>query len=530
MENLKKSVAKKVIKGHSRRAFMSKLSAGALATACLPGIARGASKPLLIREFGKPAEPSEIQYKSVTAIAEMIREKEVSALEVVQTYIARIEDVNYQLNAVVMECFDRAIEEAKKADNEISKGNVLGKLHGVPLTIKDSFMTEGVVSTGGTIGKMNFVPEEDATVVARLRNAGGMMLGKTNTPEFTLIGGVLGVNSTNNILYGISKNPYDLNKTTSGSSGGAGAIVAAGGAAFDVGTDWGGSVRGPSCTNGIAGIKPTSVRLPRTGHIVDYGGLFDSWQQPGPMARYVKDLDLLTPIMAGPDFKDAAVVPMPWPDYQKVDISQLKVAFFPENGIADTDPDTIETVRKAAKWMDEVALDVTEDCPRELLVELGTIRRELIIGDGWQWLKRATERAGSKTYGASLRERLENQGAVISTAEYTKLLEMQDANRSRMLQWFSQYDVIICPTTSSPAGDINSGYNEESRYMDNPGESYTKPFNTCGWPGAVVRCGQSADGLPIGVQVVAQPWREDVALAVASYLESKSGGWKRPPI
>lgn len=509
---------------------MAKLSAGAAAAALMPNIVSGSNKRILIQEFGKPPEPTDIIYKSVTAIAEMIRKKEVSAVEVVQTHIDRIDKINYQLNAVVMECFERALEEAKKADQALAKGNIIGKLHGVPLTIKDSFMTEGVVSTGGTIGKMNFVPKADATVVARLREMGGILLGKTNTPEFTLIGGVLGVNSTNNIIYGISKNPYDLNKTTSGSSGGAGAIVASGGSPFDVGTDWGGSVRGPSCTNGIAGIKPTSVRLPRTGHIVDYGGLFDSWQQPGPMARYVNDLDLLTPIMAGPDFKDAAVVPMPWPNYRVVDIGKLKVAFFPENGIASTDPSTIATVRMAAKWMDEVAIEVTEDCPRALLVELGTIRRDLIIGDGWQWLKRATERAGSKTYGATLRERLAEQGNEISTAQYTKLLEMQDANRSKMLQWFAQYDVIICPVTNSPAGDINSAHNEESKYMDNPGESYTKPFNTCGWPGAVVRCGQSKDGLPIGVQIVAQPWREDVALAVASYLESKSGGWKQPPV
>ncbi|WP_339925690.1 amidase [uncultured Cyclobacterium sp.] len=530
MNNLKKHKANKVIKGDSRRSFMAKLSAGTIATVCLPGIAIGSDKRLLIREFGKTAEPSEIIYKSVTAIAEMIRKKQISAVEVVNTYIDRIDDINYRLNAVTMECFDRALEEAKKADQALAKGNSTGSLHGVPMTIKDSFMTEGVVSTGGTIGKMNYIPKEDATVVDRLRNGGGILLGKTNTPEFTLIGGVLGVNSTNNIIYGISKNPYDLNKTTSGSSGGAGAIVASGGSAFDVGTDWGGSVRGPSSTNGIAGIKPTSVRLPRTGHIVDYGGLFDLWQQPGPMARYVKDLDLLTPIMAGPDFKDAAVVPMPWPDYKKVDLSQLKVAFFPENGIAKTDPATIETVKKAAKWMDEISMDVVEDCPKNLLIELGTIRRDLIIGDGWQWLKRATDRAGSKTYGASLRERLINQNDVITTAHYTKLLEMQDANRSKMLQWFAQYDVIICPSTNSPAGDINSEYNEESRYMDNPGESYTKPFNTCGWPGAVVRCGQNSDGLPIGVQIVAQPWREDVALAVASYLELKSGGWQKPSI
>ncbi|MEM0938811.1 MAG: amidase [Bacteroidota bacterium] len=516
-------------KEKSRRVFLSKLSIGAAATllpALVNGLGKNSSKKIFISDFSAPEEPSQLVYKSVVELAKMIKDKKVSAVELVQAHIDRIDDVNSRINAVVMDCFDRAMEEAKSADSSSSKG----KLHGVPMTIKDSFMTKGVVSTGGTIGKMNFIPKEDATIVARLRKEGAILLGKTNTPEFTLIGGVLGVNSTNNIIYGISKNPYDIDKTTSGSSGGAGAIVAAGGAAFDIGTDWGGSVRGPSSTNGISGIKPTSVRLPRTGHIVDYGGLFDSWQQPGPMARYVKDLDYLTPIMAGPDFKDAVVVPMRWPDYKKVDISKLKVAFFPENGIANTNEETKATVKKAARWLEDVTLEVTEDCPKELLIELGTIRRDLIIGDGWQWLKRATEKAGSKTYGESLRNRLADGGSPVSTAEYTRLLEMQDANRSKMLQWFSKYDVIICPTTSGPAGDINAGHNPESKYMDNPGESYTKPFNTCGWPGAVVRCGQSTGGLPIGVQVVAQPWREDVALAVAKYLEYKSGGWKPPVI
>ncbi len=513
-----------------RRSFVGKLSAGLAGATMLPNLGYGYSKKVFVKDLAEKASDTDIIYMSVSDLAEGIRTKKFSATEVVQTYIDRIEDVNYKLNAVVMDSFDRALLEAKKADDLQAKGKSTGSLHGVPMTIKDSFMTEGVVSTGGTLGKMNYIPTQDATVVARLREQGAILLGKSNTPEFTLIGGVLGVNSTNNIIYGISKNPYDLNRTTSGSSGGAGAIVAAGGAPFDVGTDWGGSVRGPSSTNGIAGIKPTSVRLPRTGHIVDYGGLFDSWQQPGPMARYVKDLDYLAPIMAGPDFKDAAVVPMPWPDYGQVDLSKLKVAFFPENGVAKTSDETKATIKKAAKWMSEVSMDVIEDCPKDLLVELGTIRRDLIIGDSWEWLRRATERAGSKTYGESLRQRLETAGPPITTAEYSKLLEMQDANRSKMLQWFSQYDVIICPATSSPAGEINGSYDPESRYMDNPGESYTKPFNTCGWPASVVRCGTDTHGLPIGVQIAAHPWREDVSLAVAKYLESKSGGWVKPAI
>jgi amidase len=248
------------------------------------------------------------------------------------------------------------------------------------------------------------------------------------------------------------------------------------------------------------------------------------------MARFVEDLNLLTPILAGPDFKDAAVVPMPWPDYNKVDISKLKVVYFPENGVANTHEDTIATVNQAVKWLDEVVLEVNEDCPQALLIELATIRRELIIGDGWEWLKRATEKAGSKTYGESLRNRLNAVTHTIPTDEYTGLLRQQDQNRRKMLQWFDEYDVLICPATASPAGEINGEYNPNSDYMDNPGESYTKPFNTCGWPAAVVRCGTSKEGLPIGVQIVAKPWREDVSLAVAKYLESRSGGWQQPPV
>ena len=139
------------------------------------------------------------------------------------------------------------------------------------------------------------------------------MLGKTNTPEFTL-GGLGGISTASNLLYGGSHNPYDLTRSTAGSSGGAGAAVAAGRAAFDIGSDWGGSIRGPAHNNGIAGIKPTSVRVPRTGHIVDYGGIFDLWQQLGPMVRRVEDLELITPLISGPDFRDASCAPAPWLD------------------------------------------------------------------------------------------------------------------------------------------------------------------------------------------------------------------------
>ncbi|MEK6482424.1 amidase [Catalinimonas sp. 4WD22] len=477
----------------------------------------------------KDAE-DELIFMSATKLAEMIKARKVSSVELVQAYIDRIEDVNYHLNAVVMQCFDRALEEARTADKALKKGGSLGALHGVPMTLKDSFEAEGVVSTGGTLGKINTVGKKDATVLGRSRAQGAILLGKTNTPEFTLAGGGMrGVQTTGNIIYGVSKNPYDLTRGTSGSSGGAGSILAAGGAAFDIGTDWGGSVRLPSNTNGIAGIKPTSVRLPRTGHIVDYGGIFDLWQQPGPMARRVEDLKLLTPILSGPDFIDAAVVPAPWLDPDEVDVSTLKVAFYPSNKVADTAQETQDTVRQTAKWMEEAGAEVTEDLPEALLQELAEIRRELVGGDGWTFLQRAADKFGSKTVSETIQNRLDN-AETITTDRYTQLLEMQDANRSKMLEWFQQYDVILCPTTSSPAEPIDQGLEEISWTKRKPGASYCGPYNTTGWPSTVVRCGGTETGLPIGIQCVAHPWREDVSLAVAEYLESRSGGWQKPPL
>ncbi|WP_221390992.1 amidase [Dyadobacter sp. NIV53] len=466
-------------------------------------------------------------YMSATKLAELIRQKKISSEELVTAYIKRIEHVNFRLNAVVMECFDRALAEAKAADQSLKKGKLLGPLHGVPMTIKDSFETEGVISTGGTLGHMNYIPKNDATVVARLRASGAILLGKTNTPEFTLAGGGLrGVTTTGNIIYGVSKNPYDLNRGTSGSSGGAGSIIAAGGTAFDVGTDWGGSVRLPASTNGITGIKPTSVRIPRTGHIVDYGGIYDLWQQPGPMARRVEDLILLTPILSGPDFKDAAVVPMPWLDPAKVNVAKLKVAFYPNNGLLTTAVETQEAVKQAAKWMEEAGAVVTEDLPKELLDELGAIRRELTQGDSWAFLKRAGDKAGSHVLSATIVDRIDKVKP-ISAERYTELLEMQDKNRSKMLQWFQKYDVILCPTTDTPAPLIDEGVKDA---VPSASAGYVGAYNTTGWPSTVVRCGGTKEGLPIGVQVVAHPWREDISLAAAQYLETRSGGWKKPNI
>jgi len=495
---------------HSRRDFLGHLGGGAA----------------LLLHRPAPAAPPDDLFVSTVRLAQQIREKKISATEAVRASIARIEAVNPKLNAVVQTCFERALREAQEADALLAQGRSKGPLHGVPMTIKDSIDTAGVITTGGTVGRMNYVPNKDATVVARLRAAGAILLGKTNTPEFTLAGGgIPGVNSTANIIYGISHNPYDLTRTTSGSSGGAGAIVAAGGVPFDIGSDWGGSIRGPAHANGIAGIKPTSGRVPRTGHIVDYGGIYDSWQQLGPLARRVEDLILILPLISGPDFRDAAIVPVPWADPAQVQVSKLRVAFYPENGVAETSTETKETVRRAARHLEEAGCRVREDLPKSLFMEMEEVRSRLTRADGWTFVKRVAEKWGTRATSPVLLERMKMEP--LPTAEFTELLERQDEARTKLLQWVKDYDVVLCPVAGKPAEPINLGDDPVRR---GPGRSYTGLYNSTGWPAAVVRAGTSPEGLPIGIQVVGQPWREDVVLAVSQYLESKTGGWQRPPV
>jgi len=515
---------------NSRRDFLRRAGLGSAGTllASLPIAAISSSSakaaPAPVTSTDKS---DEIIWMSATKLAQLIREKKVSATEAVKAFIARQDHVNRKLNAVVMPCYERALAEAKAADESLAKGKLMGPLHGVPMTIKDSLATEGVVSTGGTLGRKDYIPDKDATVVARARKAGAILLGKSNTPEFTL-GSISGLSTTTNLVYGTSCNPYDLKRSTSGSSGGAGAGVAAGLASFDIGSDWGGSIRGPCHNNGVAGIKPTSVRVPRTGHIAGYGGVFDLFQQLGPIARRLEDVSLITPLLSGPDFSDASCAPVPWADPAAVDLKKLRLAFFPTNTVTETDDDTKKTVLQAVKWLEGNVASVTEDLPKDLLTELFDARHKLTNGDALAYYKRLADKNGTKTFSPQRHEQMARL-TQISAAEYIEAWEIQDANKVKMLEWFAKYDVLICPVAGKPAQLIETGY--DVPIPTGPQWSYTGVFNSTGWPATVVRCGSSADGkLPIGVQIVAAPWRDDITLAVAAVLEAQSGGWQRPPI
>ncbi len=457
----------------------------------------------------------DLTYSSASSLARAIREKKVSAVEVLEAHLRRIDEVNPKLNAVVQLAPGRALAEARVADAALARGEPTGPLHGVPFTIKDSHDTEGIVSTGGTKGRAGFVPDRDATVVARMRSAGGILMGKTNTPELTF------AFETDNLVYGRTNNPYDLACTSGGSSGGAGAIIAAGGSPLDLGSDTGGSIRTPAHSCGIAGIKPTSGRVPRTGHIIPGGmGAMDSLTVVGPMARYVDDLSLTLNVIAGPDGIDPAIVPVPLGDPADVDPRGLTVAWYTDNGLRPPTAEVAAAVKAAADALTDAGVTLVEDRP-DALKGFRDVR--MIVLDGGATVRRLLDKAGTtETHpwvGALI-----NDHDPTPVGEYTALLEQMDTFRSEMLAFMERYDAILCPVRPTAALPHGEGLKLKGV------TSYMSVFNITGWPVTVVRAGESAEGMPIGVQLVARPWRDDVSLALAGVVESALGGWKRPAI
>lgn len=447
---------------------------------------------------------------SATKLAQWIREKKISSVEAVKACQSRIAAVNPKLNAVVESCAERALVEAKQADAARAKGQIRGPLHGVPMTIKDSFDTVGVVSTGGTLGRKAYLPARDATVVARLREAGAILLGKTNTPELTLSF------VTQNLIHGQTHNPYNLDYQPSGSSGGAAAIVAAGGAPFDIGSDFAGSIRAPAHACGIAGLKPTAGRVPRTGHIVGFGGPFDSWQQIGPLARRVEDLHLLLTIIAGPDYEDAAIEPVPLEDPAAVNLRQLRVAWYATAGEPDPTPEIQGAVKNAASILKSAGARVSETLPPHLK-DVTILRTRMSQADAGATVRRMLDHYGTRQ--TSLRP----GGQARPANEFAEMVEQLDQYRSTMLAFLENFDLIVCPVQPFAGLALQEANASGSR-------SYTNPYNMTGWPAAVVRAGTAPPGLPTGVQIVGRPWTEHVVLAAASHIESKTGGWQKPAL
>ncbi len=455
---------------------------------------------------------------SAAAQARAIREKQVSSAELLQAHLRRIEAINPRLNAIVQLPAEAALAEARKADAALARGELRGPLHGLPFTLKDAIETQGVICTGGTKGRAKYVPSEDATVVKRLRASGAILLGKTNCPELGWAW------EADNLIYGRTNNPYDLALSPGGSSGGESAIIAAGGSPLGLGSDAGGSVRFPAHCTGITSIKPTSGRVPRTGHFPGPGSVLDPLWQIGPLARYVEDLALVLPIIAGPDWRDPAIVPAPLGDPKAVDLKKLRIAFYLDNGIEAPVPEVAESVKKAARELDAAGFRIEQAQPAAL-AQTYRIYLDLFTADGGAGIEALLKEAGTAEVHPLMQRVLDLQRSrAKSMPEFGAVVARWDAFRREMLTFMEQFDALLCPVCSF-AGMVHG-----STYDRLPAFSYTMTYNLTGWPAAVVRASTSPKGLPIGVQIVAQPWREDIALAVALFLEKALGGFQPPAI
>jgi amidase len=423
----------------------------------------------------------EILGASALSLGRAIRTRQVSSAEVVAAYLRRIDQVNPAINAVVQRADERALAEARAADDALARGETGGPFHGVPFTVKDIFDVAGIVSAAGLEERAAFVPERDAVVVARMRGAGAILLGKTNCPPGG--GGVV----TDNPVYGATRNPYDLDRSPSGSSGGEAAAIAAGASPLGLGSDSGGSIRTPAHYCGIAALRPTVGRVPNTGAFELPGGLSDPRSQIGPMSRWVEDLGPVLAIVAGVDWRDSGVIPMPLGDPASVEPRGLRVACYADDGMAPPTPETSQAVRDAARALADAGAVIEQTRPPALDQVWDITTR--------YW--RSWELTG---------------------AEMGRLMHDWDEFRTTMLGFVERYDLILCPVADAPA--VPQGVEGNG--------SYCLPSSLTGYPGAVVRAGTSPEGLPIGVQLVARPWREDVVLAAAERIEMTLGGW-RPP-
>ena len=468
----------------------------------------------------------DLTFLSAVAMAAQIREKKISPIELADAHLAKIERLNPKLNAFVHVDTERVRREARAAETAVARGAEIGWLHGVPISIKNSIAVAGMRCESGTRLRSGFIAEHDAPLVARLRNAGAIILGVTNTPE------ILMAWETDNLLYGRTNSPWDLERTPGGSSGGEAAAIASGMSAGGVGSDGGGSIRVPAHFSGICGLKPTPGRIPSTGHFPASSGPFALIGVVGPMARTVADLKALFEIMQGPDDGDtcAAPVPLRWPS--DAEVKQLRIGYFEEDGRIPVTPETRAAIRTAADALRHAGFQVELFRP-EGLEEARLLWKKFFVAAAGMLIRPMFE-GRDRDLSPILKQFLEWSAAEppLTGESLLDAWIRRDVARADFLAQMKKYPILLCPAAAIPAfrhGERSWSIEGKTlEYLD--AWSYTEFFNLLGNPGAVVPVSHSSEGLPIGVQIVGRPWDEEQVLAVAAALERECGAWKIPPI
>lgn len=443
---------------------------------------------------------------------------ELSARELVGQVLSGL-DAAAPLNAIVSRDDEAALAAADEADAARARGE-RRPLLGLPVTIKDSLDAVGLPSTCGSFARAGHMPERDATAVARLRAAGAVVVAKTNVPEYTWS------YETDNALHGRTVHPLDPARTPGGSSGGEAALLAAGASLGGIGTDGGGSIRVPSHFCGTAGLRPTAGLVAETGcwpSTRDTGYL--DMSTLGPMARYVEDLDLLLRVIAGPDGVDAFVQGVPFGDPAAVDVRSLRVGFYVHDGVWSVSPGTVAAVEGAAAALASLGCAV-EEAPPPDVSEATELFFALMAADGGAQARRDLAPAAGKHVERTSRLLEDLRPLAVDADGWFALVRRLFAFRARVRAFVGRYDVVLAPVTAGPAPLHGCTPGTDQPLETFEPFNYTLTYSAAGLPVAVVRVAEER-GLPLGVQVVAPAFRDDVALAAARALEDTCGGFRR---
>ena len=470
-------------------------------------------------------DKNDLAFTPVSELRGLIDSRRVSIVELTETFLGRIEELNPRLNAYLTVTAEEAMSSARSSEQALLKGDQRGPLHGIPISIKDLEITKGICSTMGSLVFKDHIPDRDSLLVERVREAGAIVLGKTNTPEFGFVG------TTENRLGDACRNPWDPERTPGGSSGGAASAVAAGLCPLATGSDGGGSIRIPCAFSGIFGIKPSQGRVPRHGGV----GMpaHNNFSQGGPVTRTVRDSAILLQVMAGPDRRDPACMRQQPPDYEaalELGVKGLRAAWSLDLGYAAVDPEVAAANSKAAHVFEELGCTVDEaglalEDPFPVFWDIFSLRGYTSFGyllDDHR--DELTERSI---------ETLE-RGMGVTAPEYNRGMLYVEQLQARMEDLFEDHDLLLTPTLAVPAFPIEQLPEVIGGRRVNPFWGFTPftyPFNMTMHTAASVPCGFSSDGLPIGLQIVGRRGDEATVLrAAAAFEAARPWAQHRPPV
>ena len=468
---------------------------------------------------------NELIFGSIAEITAGYHQKKFSPVEVVKAYVERLTRLQPKLNAFVHVDAERALQQAEVATASVMRGEQLGLLHGVPLTVKSCIDVAGWPTPAGSLLRKDYVAQVDAPLVARLRGAGAILLGNTNTPEYLM------AYETDNSLSGKTSNPWNLERSSGGSSGGEAAAIATGCSVGGVGSDGGGSVRVPAHFCGICGLKPTPGRIPASGHYPEGGGAFAWLGVVGPMARTVADVRTLFEVMAGPDGGDALSAPVPVRAVSEEDVKKLHIGILESDALGKATPETTAAVERAATLLREqgFAVETRRLTALDRTIELWWYFFGPVVAN----LIRQGAVGHEEEMSPMLREfvALAMAEANLTYDYFLNACAERDKIRAEILRQMDEVTILLSPVSSGPAfrhGEGNWRIGAKENYRDTM--KYSQWLNLAGFPGAVVPLGASPEGLPIGVQVIGRPYEEETILAVGEAIERGRGPWKAPNV